>query len=197
MTIVLTGYLVFAMKGYMGQRIDYSQILLRRRKTMKDQDLKLFRSANREYLHFLWEKAKNNDLDGLDDEDRRLAEAMLMHEDEFFNEFEFADVLHDREFDPDTDVNPFMHITIHTAVENQLAAKDPIEVYQFYNAMRKKKCSHHDTIHLIGAILLPLIFDTMKHQKSFNNDRYVSMLKKYKSRKPDKIWKILDSSGDV
>jgi hypothetical protein len=33
MTIVLTGYLVFAMKGYMGQRIDYSQILLRRRKT--------------------------------------------------------------------------------------------------------------------------------------------------------------------
>ncbi len=42
---------------------------------MKGQDLKLFRSANREHLHFLWEKAKNNDLDGLDDEDRRLAEA--------------------------------------------------------------------------------------------------------------------------
>ena len=51
---------------------------------------------------------------------------MLMHEDEFFNEFEFADVLHDREFDPDTDVNPFLHITIHNAVENQLAAKDPL-----------------------------------------------------------------------
>ena len=60
------------------------------------------------------------------DEDRRLAEAMLMHEDEFFNEFEFADVLHDREFDPDTDVNPFLHITIYNAVENQLAAKDPL-----------------------------------------------------------------------
>ena len=118
-------------------------------------------------------------------------------EDEFFNAFEFADVLHDREFDPDTDVNPFLHITIHTAVENQLAAKDPIEVLQFYNAMRKKKCSHHDTIHLIGAILVPLMFDTMKHQKPFDNDRYVSMLKKYKSRKPDKIWALLDSSGDV
>jgi hypothetical protein len=164
---------------------------------MKDQAYKLFRSANREHLHSLWEKAKNNDLEDLTDEDKRLAEVMLMHEDEFFNEFEFADVLHEREFDPDTDVNPFLHITIHTAVENQLAAKDPIEVFQFYNAMRKKKCSHHDTIHLIGAILVPLMFDTMKHQKPFDNDRYVSMLKKYKSRKPDKIWALLDSSGDV
>jgi hypothetical protein len=32
---------------------------------MKDQDLKLFRSANREHLHFLWEKAQNNDLNGI------------------------------------------------------------------------------------------------------------------------------------
>ena len=164
---------------------------------MEDQTLKLFRSANREHLHFLWEKAKNNDLNGLGDEDRRLAEAMLMHEDEFFNIFEFADVLHDMEFDPDTDVNPFLHITIHTAVENQLAAKDPIEVFQFYNAMRKKKCSHHDTIHLIGAILMPLMFDTMKNLTPFDHKRYVSLLKKYKLRKPDKIWALLDSSGNV
>lgn len=164
---------------------------------MKDQAYKLFRSANREHLHFLWERAKNNDLENLTDEDKRLAEAMLLHEDEFFNIFEFADVLHDREFDPDTDVNPFLHITIHTVVENQLAAKDPIEVFQFYNAMRKKKCSHHDTIHLIGAIFVPLMFDTMKNKVPFDNKRYVSLLKKYKSRKPDKIRALLDSSGDV
>ena len=161
---------------------------------MKDQALKLFRSANREHLHFLWEKAKNNDLDDLAGEDRRLAEAMLLHEDEFFNVFEFADILHDREFDPDIDVNPFLHITIHTVIENQLTGRDPLEVFQFYNAMRKKKCSHHDTIHLIGAILVPLMFDTMKNKAPFDNDRYVSMLKKYKSRKPDKIWTLLDSS---
>ncbi|MGB2930260.1 MAG: hypothetical protein WBB70_15260 [Desulfobacterales bacterium] len=61
---------------------------------MNDQAYKMFRSANREHLHSLWEKAKNNDLNGLNDEDKRLAEAMLMHEEEFFNEFEFADVLH-------------------------------------------------------------------------------------------------------
>lgn len=164
---------------------------------MKDEALKLFRSANREHLHFLWEKAKNNDLEDLNDEERRMAEAMLLHKDEFFNEFEFADVVPEREFDPDADVNPFLHITIHTVVANQLAARDPIEVYQFYNAMRNKKCSHHDTVHLIGAILVPLMFDTMKNKEPFDNDSYVSMLRKYKSRKPDKIWALLDSSNDV
>ena len=163
---------------------------------MKDQTLKLFRSADREHFHFLWEKAKNNELDGLDDGDRRLAEAMLLHEDEFFNVFEFADVLHDREFDPDTDVDPFLHITIHTVIENQLAARDPIAAFQFYNAMRKKKCSHHDTIHLIGAMLVPLMFDTLKNQAPFDHDRYVAMLKKYKLRNPEKIWKLLDSSSE-
>ena len=86
---------------------------------------------------------------------------------------------------------------IHTVIENQLEARDPIEVFQFYNAMRKKKCSHHDTIHLIGAILMPLMFDTMKNLTPFDHKRYVSLLKKYKLRKPDKIWALLDSSGNV
>lgn len=164
---------------------------------MKDEALRLFRSSNREHLHSLWEKAKNNELEDLDDEERRLAEAMLLHEDEFFNVFEFADVLHDREFVPGADVDPFLHILIHAIIENQLAARDPIEAFQFYNAMRKKKCSHHDTIHLIGAIMVPLMFDTMKNRVPFDEDGYVSMLKKYKSRKPDKIWALLDSSNDV
>ena len=70
-------------------------------------------------------------------------------------------------------------------------------MYQFYNAMRKKKCSHHDTIHLIGAIFIPLMFDTMKNKEPFDDGRYVSMLKKYNSRNPDKIWALLDSSDDV
>ena len=36
---------------------------------MKDEALNLFRSANREHLHFLWEKAKNKDLADLDSSD--------------------------------------------------------------------------------------------------------------------------------
>ena len=89
---------------------------------------------------------------------------MLEHQDEYFNQFEMADLTHDHEYDVESDENPFLHITLHAAVERQLEAKDPIEVYQFYNSMRKKKYPRHDTIHLIGAILAPFVFGTLQHK---------------------------------
>jgi hypothetical protein len=109
--------------------------------------------------------AKSGDLDVLDGEERRIGEVMLEHRDEYFNQFEMADVLGDHEFDPASETDPFLHITFHTIVENQLEAKEPIEAYQFYNSMRKKKVSRHDAIHLIGAILAPLILSTMQQKK--------------------------------
>ena len=96
----------------------------------------VMREISREHTHTIWQYAKNNDIEYLSDEEKLLAEAMLEHE-EYYDEFEYADALVDYEYDPDTEVNPFLHITLHAVVENQLKAKDPIEVYQFYNSMRK------------------------------------------------------------
>lgn len=159
---------------------------------MSDDVDKTARSEQRKMFHALWERAKKNDYDGLDDEQRRICEALKLHEDEFHNVFEFADVIHDGEYNPEDEVNPFLHISIHTAVQAQIESKDPIEVSQFYNAMRKKKCDHHDALHLIGAILAPLMFDTMRNLMPFDTDRYVSLLKKYKTRKPEKIMDFLE-----
>ncbi len=142
------------------------------------------RGEHRKLMHMLWERSKTGDFEGLDDEQRRLAQAMKLHEDEFHNEFEFADVIQNREYDPDQDeVNPFLHITMHAAVETQIENKDPIEVYQFYNAMAKKKCSRHETVHLIAAIMTPLMYRTMTRMMPFDNNRYISLLKKYKNAK--------------
>jgi len=41
--------------------------------------------------------------------------------------------------------------------------------------------------------MTPLMFDTMKNQDLFDNNRYVSLLKKYKLRNPKKIWAVIDS----
>jgi hypothetical protein len=154
---------------------------------MDDEMRKIFRELNHEHLHSIWEKAKNGDLDDLDEEERRFAKAMIEHEDEFFNQFEMSDLLHDHEYDVDNEANPFLHISLHVVAETQLEIRDPIEVYQFYNAMRAKKCSHHDTIHLIGSIIAPLLISTLQQKKEFDLDRYRSLLKKCKNRNPDKI----------
>lgn len=148
---------------------------------------------SRKQMHTLWEAARNDRLDDLPDEDRELAKIMLDHEDEFFNNFEFADVLSEREFDTESEVNPFLHIALHSLVENQLRGKEPIEVYQFYNSMRKKKETHHDTIHLIITILMPLVFYLMEEKQPFDMDIYKTLLKNCKNKRPDRIPDYLDN----
>ncbi len=158
---------------------------------MTESTLMSLKQFSRIQMRDIWRCSENNDMDGLDDEERQLARIMREHRDEYHNQFEFADVTWEHEFDPDTETNPFMHITFHSIVENQLKDRDPIEVFQFYNAMRKKKTSHHDTIHLIAAIAMEPFFSMMKHQLPFDNESYIRMLKRFKTKKPDRIYQML------
>ena len=85
-----------------------------------------------------------------------------------------------------------MHITIHSIVEAQLEQKEPIETLQFYNAIRQKKYSHHDAIHFVGQILICLISDVLENKKPFNLELYCKLLKKYKTRNPEKFMEQLE-----
>lgn len=52
-----------------------------------------------------------------------------------------------------------------------METRDPIEAYQFFNAMREEKIFRHDVIHLIGLILSFLIYDWLKESKEFDLQR--------------------------
>jgi hypothetical protein len=159
-----------------------------------DDDLRrALRRLSRQRMFEIWESAKSGDLDGLTEEEQLTARIMMDHQEEFHNDFEFADVTYDREYDPETDYDPFLHITLHVVVENQLEAKEPIEAFQFYNAMIKKRCSPHEAVHMIGAILAPLMFLTLKTGQPFEPETYKRLLKKYKTRNPQKIFDLLEN----
>jgi hypothetical protein len=163
---------------------------------VSDSTFKAFQQANREHLHSIWRRAQDGKLDGLSEEERRLAEVMLEHSDEYFNQFEFADVLADREFSPESETNPFLHITLHAVVEKQVGDRDPMEAFQFYNAMLHKKCSRHDSIHLLMTILIRFLFPVLKRGEEFDLDGYRKLLRMYKTRKPDKIIPLLEGEPD-
>ena len=63
--------------------------------------------------------------------------------------------------------------------------------------MRKKKYPRHDTIHLIAAILAPLMLQVMQERKEFDLDNYQALLRKYKNRKPSKIYEPLEKDLDA
>ena len=150
----------------------------------------------REHMTKTWQRVQNDDLEGLSAQDRRIARIMQEHRDVLFDEFSAAQMSSDDEIDPDTEVNPFLHITLHEIVEQQLEDRNPIEAFQFYNAMRKKNCSRHDAIHLVGLILTPLIFRVLKHGEPFDQPLYVRLLKKYRNRNPARIPGLVEKDPD-
>ncbi len=163
---------------------------------MNDEMMQTLKIASREHIYEVWQRVKADDLDGLDDSDRLLAKILKEHEDEFFNQFETADITYDHEYDPETEVNPFMHIAMHRVVETQLRDRNPVEAFQFYNAMLRKKCARHDAVHFITCLLVPLVFGVLKNSTEFDLDRYTGLLKKYKNRNPDKIYDALEQEFD-
>jgi hypothetical protein len=150
------------------------------------------RAVNRKHFYEIWEKAQQGDLEALTEEEKPLAKIMLDHSGEYFNQFEFADEMADHEYDPGTEVNPFLHVTLHVVAEKQIEARDPIEAFQFYNAMLKNKCTRHEAIHLLLNIMIKFLFQTLKEKVDFPLDSYRKALVEYKFRKPEKIIRHLE-----
>jgi len=158
---------------------------------MDDSLFSVLRGVNREHFHEIWKKARNDDFDDLDEEEQRLGRIMLDHSDEYFNQFEFADALAEHDYDPESESNPFLHVTLHAVTEKQVEDRNPIEAFQFYNAMRRNKCGRHEAFHLLGIILTKFIFEVLKEKTPFPLDRYRATLKQYKLRRPEKIERLL------
>ncbi|MCX5909422.1 MAG: DUF1841 family protein [Deltaproteobacteria bacterium] len=164
---------------------------------MSELSLEVLRQWNREKFHYIWQNAKRQESDGLTAEEQKLAEIMLAHSEEYFNQFELADLLGDHEFNPGGEVDPFLHVTFHAIVENQIEGRDPIEAVQFYNAMRKKDCSRREAIHLLMAIFIYVFLPVLKEKRPFRLDTYCKLLKDYKLRKPEKIYDLLENEPDL
>jgi hypothetical protein len=162
------------------------------RNEMDDFAFEALRGINPKYFHEIWKKAQKGELQGLADEEQRLGKIMLGHSDEYFNQFEFADALANHEYDPETGVNPFLHVTLHAIAEKQIQDRNPIKAFQFYNAMLRNKCSRHEAIHLLNIILVKFIFQTLKDKVSSPLDRYRKILERYKTRKPERINQLLE-----
>ncbi|MFC1895892.1 DUF1841 family protein [Thermodesulfobacteriota bacterium] len=140
---------------------------------------------------FQWQRVKQGDLEGLSGEEMRFAEAMRDHKEDYFDEFEAANALDTDGFDPEKGMNPLLHVSLHVAIEEQLELGDPKEALQFCNAM-KKKCSRHEAVHLMMALLMIFIVRSLRSGEPLDNDAYAFLLKKYKNRRPEKILDLLD-----
>ena len=75
------------------------------------------------------------------------------------------------------EINEGLRSEILKIVENQLDSDNPVETKKTYTRLLSLGRSDFEAKQLIGQCLVVEIFDVMKHQKTFNESRYIKNLK--------------------
>jgi len=147
----------------------------------------ILKSISQEGLRDIWEAARAGNTGKLNGEEQKIARIMLQHQDEYKNQLDFTDVSLEHDFNPENKDNPFVHILVHLAVENQIEWRDPIAVYQFYLSMRRRKCDHHQAVHFVNIVFMHALFDAIKYKTSFKYDDYSDTLNRLKKETTENI----------
>jgi len=112
--------------------------------------------AHRQVFWDAWQKAKDNlPLDAMQ---VRIARVIEMHPEHHHFFDDMASFL-DRDFHVDDGMNPYLHLSLHLALEEQVATKQPPEVPQaLEHLMRVKGIDRHAALHHILEILAETVY---------------------------------------
>jgi hypothetical protein len=152
---------------------------------------KLQRRLFRENIHRIWETVKSGRRNELSEKDNNLALVVMDHQ-EYSDHFENTDLLDGREYDAGMQFNPFLHISMHQMVEDQLAAEAPIETTLFCEAMEEKGLSRHDAVHFVIMILLRVLYASAANRQSFDSTRYKRLLDACRDAEPSEIEGVIE-----
>lgn len=141
---------------------------------MKDEISQAIRAISRDDLRDLWLRAKGGGL--LAGEEAILARMMQEHI-EYHKVWEKLDEIGGEELVVDG-VNPILHISMHSIIENQLEQKDPPEARKALDGLLKRGASRHEAIHAIAYEFNMELFPVLKHSRTFNDRAYQRRLEK-------------------
>lgn len=116
----------------------------------------------------LWEAYRSGG--PLDEEGRQLAQAMEQHR-EFHALWACAASLRGEAWEL-SGINPFLHVSLHAAVENQIQAGDPPEAAELMAALLEAGADRHEAIHLLAGVLTQQIWHMLKNKQPFDRAWY-------------------------
>jgi len=131
--------------------------------------------AHRQIFWDAWQKAEAGlPLNALE---VRIARVIKMHPEyhHFFNDME--DFL-ERDFQMDDGMNPYLHLSLHLAIEEQLATKQPIEAAKLMEVqMIELKKDRHDVLHMILEALAETVYESQRQGREIDTLAYTHKLK--------------------
>ena len=152
---------------------------------------KLQRMLFRQNVHRVWNIVKSGRRDDLSEKDNNLAEILMEHE-EYSDHYENTDILDGREYEAGAKFNPFLHVSMHRMVEDQLSANSPMETTLFCERLEDRGLSRHEVIHFIIMILLHVMYASASVKRPFDAARYKRLLTKCKEVEPSEIDRVIE-----
>ena len=84
----------------------------------------------------------------------------------------------EREWRPEGgETNPFLHLSMHLAIEEQLSIDQPPGIRDAVNALARRRGSEHDARHDVMDCLAEMIWQAQRHGRPFDNGAYLDCLR--------------------
>jgi len=128
-------------------------------------------SSERRRIREVWKKMKDKKGE-LPKEDEKLAKVLLEHK-------EYESIWETTPPNPGVKiegVNPYLHIYLHLAIENQLAEENPRQVSRYVSKRIAEGEDRHKVIHEITVVFSESLLDSLKYRRPLDRIRYIQKL---------------------
>ncbi len=78
--------------------------------------------------------------------------------------------------------NPFLHMSLHLALQDQIKTNRPSGIAQVYQGLLTKGLDAHEAEHQMLEILAEFMWQSLKHQQTNNEQAYLEQLKRLLTR---------------
>lgn len=134
------------------------------------------RDQAREFLFDLWGKHRaGSPLTALES----MALAVILEHPEYHAVLDERERHLDRDWRPEGgETNPFLHLQMHLAIEEQVSIDQPPGIRDAVNALARRHDSAHDARHDVMDCLAEVIWNAQRHGTGFDNESYLECIRK-------------------
>lgn len=123
-----------------------------------------------------WKKYKNNK--ALTQLDRQVAEVILTHP-EYHQLLEDPDTYLDKQYLPESgETNPFLHMSLHISIRDQVTTNNPPGVSEIYNKLCHKVGDQHEAEHHMIECLASFMWQAQSQNKTPDMKVYLESLRR-------------------
>ena len=137
------------------------------------------REQARQFFFDTWRKYRQREmLSGMEDV---ALEVILLHP-EYQVMLDDTERYHDKDYLPEMgDTNPFLHMSMHIAIKEQLSIDQPAGILKRFERLLKETGNEHDAMHQVMECLAEMIWQAQRSRSALDASIYFDCLDRRKS----------------